>query len=279
MLKVVSGHPAWTDDAAVSWWQPWAAAIAAAGFDGVRFDMNWRDPQVLAKCESIVGMLGLMRAFVSLGGDGPQWAAPDAEDYAEMAGQVARLLPAGAVLEVWNEPNDSHFWPAPASPTNYGHLAAHTYDVVKAVAPQVLVAAPNTVFNDQAYLQAFLEVAPLSFDWWAIHPYTTGLVAGPYEPDTAQGGWESFVGTLDSVRAIQLSHGADMAPLAITEIGWPVADPGPSHYAAAIKIARDRGVVSFGAFNVGDSPSERNGYSLFTPDMRPTLAAQVIVAA
>jgi hypothetical protein len=279
MLKGVTGHPAWTTDPTVAWWHQWVVWAALAGFTAVRFDLNWQDAAVVAKCRAIVGMLGALRPFVSLGSGGDNWQEPNPEDYAAIAGDIARELPTGAVLEVWNEPNVApKFWPSPTSPERYAVLAQHTYDVVKAQADHVIVAAPNIAFNDRAYLEHFVMLAPRSFDWLAVHPYTLGLVACPDDPDAAHSGWSSYRATLAMCRDVLFQHGL-AAPLAITEVGWPAADPGPSHYRAAINLAREAGVVAFGAFNLGDHTAERNAYSLLNPDGSPTLAATVIATA
>lgn len=281
LLKAALAHPAWTDDPTCAWFKPWAGYIGASGLDYVRFDINYQDANAVAKTQAIVSMLQAnhLQAIVSLGGSGQNWTAPDPEAFATVAGQVARTLPMGAVLEIWNEPNQvPQFWPA-NDPVAYAKLAQVTYSAVKAEAQQTLISAPNSAFADQTFLNKFLTLVPESFDLLSIHPYTVGLSACPDDPDTAHNGWQSFTGTIAMAKQQLELVGRPATLINIGEVGWPVADPGPSHYRAAVQLARNAGAFIFSAYNIGDHPAEQNAYSLFNPDGSQTLALKAFVNA
>ncbi|HEX3127983.1 MAG TPA: hypothetical protein VH394_11700 [Thermoanaerobaculia bacterium] len=59
-------------------------------------------------------------------------------NYAAMAAAIAKRYPLSAGIEVWNEPNLSHYWHDP-DPAVYDHLLTATYDAVKAANPAMRV--------------------------------------------------------------------------------------------------------------------------------------------
>lgn len=280
MLKGVTAHPGWTSDPTCAWWAPWADALRGTGLDFVRFDINWQDTAAIAKTQAICRMLSAMTPFVSLGSSGSSWQRPDPEDYAAVAADIARVLPAGGVLEIWNEPNVvPKFWPGPAEPGLYGLLCNGAYQAIKSQAPHVTVAAGCFLAADAAFLSGFMETGGHAFDWLAVHPYTKGLNAPPDDPDAAGAGRMSFCNALTVCRQALDNVGRRGHPIAITEVGWPVDPAGSSHYRAALQLARSANVVAFGAYGLGDHPSGRDAYSLFNEDRSPRLAMSAFLSA
>jgi hypothetical protein len=273
MDKAVTAHPLWTDDDTMAWFRPWADRVADGGLNSLRFDVPYFHAKRDVRLGNMLSMLDTrgLKAIVSFAGSGPNWPKPDPEDYATAAADVARLLRPGDMLECWNEPNVTpNFWPPPASATEYAILLRLTYDAVKAQAPHVMVAAPNSAFNAIPFMKSVIEHAPDKFDVWNIHPYTDQHIASPDDPDTAHNGGGSFKGALQSCRDLLQSRGKYHFPLMIGEVGFDVppltAAQSASYYRTAVRYARDFGVTVFVAYSLGGHPQDEPKKAFFKPD-------------
>jgi hypothetical protein len=288
MILGVNAHPLWTTDAnpPSKWFGPWLDAAKAGGATAIRFDVGWKS----YINTSLFDLLALLKSrqmtpVAMLGDSGPAWAAPDPWAYATVAGKVAAMMgDAGGYLEIWNEPNLAKFWPGP-DPLAYAHLAFAASIVVTRTNPKVKVMAGSVVFNDQAYLSAFLGASPTPpFDVLSIHPYTSAALS----PDQTASASNSF--------ALMVQHVASLGiPWAISELGWPTAvvsgttttmaaaaidGNSASFYRAAKQMAQARGAVMFCPYHLGDRAESGAGedYALLNQDLTPRLSWQACIS-
>ena len=84
-------------------------------------------------------------------------------------------------VEIWNEPDSSHFWPPPYTPTQFYRLYADTAKALRTAFPDLKIGGPGVTQGTaqtsagQAWLRGFLDYvrssgAPLDFLSW--HAYT-----------------------------------------------------------------------------------------------------------
>lgn len=232
----------------------------------LRFDVNWQSYSV-PFITDLIALLGNLNItpLMMLGSGGSNWAAPDPFAYATTAAALAKLLPAGAYLEVWNEPNCvPNFMPA-KDPVGYAHLVWTTATLVKQAAPQVKIAAGVILYDDIAYLNSFLTALPSPvFDVLTVHPYS----APALPPDqTTQNAFES------TEAALKMAKGTGL-PFMVSEIGFsntsgnPLAyDPAldaiaASYYRAAVQIAQDAGALALCGYHLGDRQNAGAGINM-----------------
>ncbi len=141
------------------------------------------------------------------------FAAPDPDLFAAWAAQtVARYRHRVTYWQIWNEPDNPHFWyPAP-DPVAYAKLVHITARAIARVAPEVkIVAAGINPFalqflNDAAAVGLWNDV-----DILAIHPYVN-----PLDP--------RYSGLAEAALSLTpLLHRYGHKPIWITEIGWASA--------------------------------------------------------
>ena len=151
-----------------------------------------------------------------------QWAAdcrlpPSRANDPELA-QVAALLadryPQAAGIEVWNEPNQNHFWKSGPDPARYAEMLRAVYPAVKAVDPAMPVAGASLSDNPDGrfgippreYLRALYQAGVKgNMDAISIHPYSH--VPGLLDK------------TFADVRATRQAYGDSETPLWVTETG------------------------------------------------------------
>jgi hypothetical protein len=103
------------------------------------------------------------------------------DEAAQTAAVIAERYPDVAGIEIWNEPNTPYFWPPAADPSAYAQLLIATYDAVKRVAPDTVVAGASTsnspVFGpgyvaDDEFVKAIFDAgAGDAMDALAVHVY------------------------------------------------------------------------------------------------------------
>ncbi|MBO4618552.1 MAG: hypothetical protein J5654_00425 [Victivallales bacterium] len=143
------------------------------------------------------------------------WAHPAYQHLDEWCEYVRRTVSRyGSVLrhwEVWNEPNG--FWEKPARPEDYSLLLKRSYEVIKAIDPELQVLYGGTSGVPLDYIEASFQAgAADSFDIMNIHPYQDG--------DTP----EQILPQLTALQAMMKRHGCGDKPIWLTEIGWSTAD-------------------------------------------------------
>ena len=150
-----------------------------------------------------------------------QYPPRDARDYADAAAWVAeRWGPRLAGFEVWNEPNESsqYFWRTPDQTGDYVRLLKAAYPALKAVRPNLPVAAGALSFSDGEFARRLYELgAEGYFDVFSIHPYAEAQPPARSAQGEARK-W-SFASGVPWIRRIMLAHGDDK-PLWLTEFGW-----------------------------------------------------------
>ena len=148
-----------------------------------------------------------------------QWAAAAAKQF---RGQ-------GVIWEIWNEPNNTHFWEPKPDPAAYAALALVATKAIKEGDPEAVVVGPAAALVDLDFLRACGEAG--LFGWWdgvSVHPYRQT------QPETAAG---DFQQTRALLRRYTPPGRAPPALLA-GEWGYSTAWPGFDENAQAVYLAR-----------------------------------------
>lgn len=230
--------------------------LQQTGFRWIREDIHWyriqRTPAatdwsftdaMVARARAddleILAVLGHPPGWAtSLQSDDPyqnSFAAPDPARFAAWAAQtVARYRGQIRYWQIWNEPDNPHFWyPAP-DPVAYAALVHATATAIARVAPDAVLVSAGVNPFDTSYLRAAAAHGLWnSVDIIAIHPYVN-----PRDPQTAH-----LETAIDGLTPLMSRYGSK--PVWATEIGWGSAasdrDPpdraDPQRQAAALATA------------------------------------------
>jgi hypothetical protein len=180
-----------------------------------------------------------------------QWGAdcrlPPGREYdgelAEMAAIIARRYPRSAGIEIWNEPNQNHFWKSGPDPVRYTEMLKASYRAVKAVDPSLPVAGASIADNPSTrdgipprpYLEGmYRSGAKGHMDALSFHPYphATGLLDR----------------TFADVRAVRDAYGDDSTPLWVTETGWTTSGQQSSWPSSWILSEQDQATALVGLY-------------------------------
>jgi hypothetical protein len=270
--------------------------MAAANMRFVRFDFSWANSEptkgsrlYFDKLDSILDAIAArgMQAVVTVI-ETPSWAngkaglfAPptDPQDYADFIGALAAHNAARSNMrwEIWNEPNDSHFWTTGPNPSGYAAMLKAAYTAVKANDPNATVIGGSILCNDLTFLGGIYSAgAGDSFDALSIHPYTGALSAS----DTSSL-YFSFALSVPRFTTAMASHGQSKS-IYITEMGWSTEDVTDATRAGylpeAVSIVRSwSNVRGMAAYTVRQSQSSLFG--LITTSGTPTLSWTAYAAA
>jgi hypothetical protein len=162
-----------------------------------------------------------MRVLITLTGD--KNTIPTPGQYAAVAADLANELKGRNVAyEVWNEQDDTTFWPNGPQPAAYTALLKAAYPAIKGADPAAVVLVGGLVGNDFEFVEAIYDHgAKGSFDGVGVHTDTACLSTDPreyYREPSGRIGRFSFTGYRE-VRATMLAHGDDK-PVWMTELGW-----------------------------------------------------------
>ena len=229
---------------------------SAAGVKTVRTDLLWHEIEpekgdlnyegyrrvinaAAARNMEVLALLVYGNAWASSDYENENTTPPDdPADFANYARGVAEQF--GDRIrhyEIWNEPNAwLRFWITPeakAEPGRYGVLLEAAAHSIKSVDNDANVIFGGTLFHGQNIFPGTLEFLEEShtaiptlkdaYDSVAWHPYN---IYPPREaPESAKGSelplpekWDQLQSTMESIQV------ADK-PVAVSEIGWPVAGP------------------------------------------------------
>jgi hypothetical protein len=123
--------------------------------------------------------------------------------------------------EIWNEEDESGFWPGAPQPAEYVTLLKIAYGAVKLGDPAAQVVFGPVTGNNYGFLEkAYDAGAKGYFDAMATHTDTACLVDSPtkYYRENGRIARFTFLGYRE-VRATMLAHGDDK-PIWMTEFGW-----------------------------------------------------------
>ncbi|TVR19886.1 MAG: SH3 domain-containing protein [Anaerolineaceae bacterium] len=190
------------------------------------------------------------------------------ERYAQFNAELAAL---GAdAIEVWNEPNIDHEWPAgQIDPARYTEMLRLSYNAIKAANPGTMVisaapaptgaegAFPGRVMNDNRFIAGMAAAGAANYmDCVGVH-YNEGIV-----PPTARSGdprEPSDYYTRYLPAMIDVYHGAfgGRVPLCFTELGYLTPEglgplPGAFAWAGNVTLAQQAAWVA-GAVNVAQN--------------------------
>ena len=258
-----------------------------AGMRYVRFDVSWAnsEPQrgsyrYLDKIASVTREIrsrGMALTLTLI--DTPGWAnggrgrhAPPSNmsDFGHFAGVLARRLAgiSGMRYEIWNEPNDPHWWTTGVSAKQYTAMLKAAYKAIRANDSDARVLVGAILNNDIDFLhRIYANGGGGSFDAIAIHPYPLG-----HAPGDTWSSWFSFKLSVPRFTAEMKRHGQHK-PIWITEFGWPLSKVSDStrarYFAQAVAIARGwsnvRGVAAYTMHQ-----SQFSAYGLIRPDNTAT---------
>jgi hypothetical protein len=162
----------------------------------------------------ILGVLGHPPGWATLTPhDDPydnSFAAPDPVLFAQWAAQtVARYRSTIRYWQIWNEPDNPHFWHPAPDPRAYAALVHATAVALAQVAPEVQIVAAGVNPFAPGFLAAAASVGLWNdVDILAIHPYVN-----PTDP--------RYAGLADAVHYLApLLHRYGPKPIWVTEVGW-----------------------------------------------------------
>lgn len=145
----------------------------------------------------------------------------DMAEYAKAAAWVAnrwgRFMTG---LQVWNEPNEAseNFWKTSDQAGDYARLLKAAYPAIKAVQPNLTVAAGALSFSDGKFTEELYDHGIKGdFDVFSFHPYSENRPP-TYTAEGDSRKW-SFASGIPWIRKIMLAHGDDK-PIWLTEFGW-----------------------------------------------------------
>jgi hypothetical protein len=142
-------------------------------------------------------------------------------EWREYVSEVAQRFPA-AVIEVWNEPNESAFWKGGPNPQRYSELVAEARRAIDAVDPGITllggsvsnrISAGNGDMTMRSFLARAYSASPslgASIDALSIHLY--GQM-------TSFGANTLFARSFDDVRTVLGNHGDAGRRIWVTETG------------------------------------------------------------
>jgi hypothetical protein len=161
----------------------------------------------------------------------PSWAGgpngPDPGAYASFVGEFAAHNAAAVgvhpVYEVWNEPDETQFWPGAPDPAAYTNLLRPAYAAIKAADAAATVLTGPMTGNHYQWLQAlYNNGAGGSFDGVAVHTDTACLDRGPdsfYRDEAGNLARFTFLG-YRTVKAVMDANGDGGKGIWMTELGW-----------------------------------------------------------
>jgi polysaccharide biosynthesis protein PslG len=231
--------------------------MKAAGMNYVRFDLSWKNSEpvkgqyrYLDKLNDVIHEVrarGFKLTITII--ETPAWAnggkgtfAPPTyvADYARFVGVVAKknAWRSGMTYEIWNEPNDIHFWTTGVNVAKYTAMLKASYKAIKAADSGATVLGGSILANDIKFLHGiYANGGGNSFTGLAIHPYTNGRAPG----DTSKP-WFSFKTSVSQFKKEMANHGQSKK-IWITEMGWSTAQVSDStratYYKQAVAIAKN----------------------------------------
>jgi polysaccharide biosynthesis protein PslG len=202
-------------------------------------------------------------------------------DAARTAALIATRYPRLEGIEIWNEPNTSHFWAPAADPAAYTALLKACYAAIKKSRPTMMVAGGsmssspssgdgNLIASDflgGIYLHRGQDV----MDAISVHAY----------PDPGDVSVESAIDGLEQVRGVRDRVGDGAIPLWVTETGMSTAGSGavPAEVQSLVllrlydELRRQRGVEMVLFHTLVDPPGDpsnaETGFGVVNRDLQP----------
>jgi hypothetical protein len=168
--------------------------LAATGVRWVRMDMGWAQVERIKGQYDFTAYDSIFNAFskykfrllVILTSNGQtnypnkagQFPYPPDTPEAQQAftnwvrAVIQRYKGRGIAWEMYNEPNNRHFWPPQPNAQDYSRLAIMVGSAFKEIAPQEIHIGPALATSDYKYLEEVFKAGLLSY-WTAVsvHPY------------------------------------------------------------------------------------------------------------
>jgi hypothetical protein len=150
-------------------------------------------------------------------------------DYAAFAGELGAMFgDRVSAWQIWNEPDEGHFWKGGPEPARFANLLKTTYPVLKPADPDGLVVGGGLVANNYQFLQQLYDNgAGNSFDAVATHMGTACLDDEPglYSRDiegATKGRINRFAFTAYREVRQTMADNSQSKPI-FMEIGWSTA--------------------------------------------------------
>ncbi len=203
-------------------------------------------------------------------------------------------------LEVWNEPNESKWWPTGPDPVEFARLLSVSYAAVHQASPTTQVVSGGLASNDIGYLEkvykAFgtlgLEASP--FDMVGAHPFS-----GDHAPDSVDPAKrydrepfglydENFTGFM-GLHDVMAKHGDKELPVYISQFGYSTR-PGEGRKAVPDELRAQYltqalkqttcvpYVPVFSWYALHPTPWDPQEYTLLDKQGRPNLSYEALAA-
>ena len=190
---------------------------------------------------AIIGIIDYTPPWARLSGcAGTSACAPNnPADYGAFAGAAARHYSKLGIhhWEIWNEPNNRHFFQPGADTARYTAMLRSAYSQIKAADPgaTVLTGGLSPADTGGGYISPidfinalYQQGAAGAFDAVADHPYSFPFLVTRTNPDSA---W----GQMKDIRATMVAHGDAGKKIWVTEYGAPTGGPGNGPVSEAIQ--------------------------------------------
>jgi hypothetical protein len=216
---------------------------------------------------------------------GPAFA-PWKDAFVQFAAAVAQHFRGlGLRYEIWNEPNEYHFWRGSApSVDRYASLFSEARAAMLAQDPGAQIAVgglagltASCCITGRDFLADLID-RDVSFDYVAIHPYSDRR--GPYEHVR----WRQNFDDTVMIHELLEARGRTGVKLWLTEWGWSSSEVGEAAQAQFVQQSIDRirsewaGFVDIATYFL-DADTPRYGHGLLRSDMSPKPAAAAFRAS
>ena len=236
----------WLNDSELAWELD---GVANSGARWLRLDFNWPSMQptpttwnwepvdrvvrgATARGLQVLAMPAYSPSWARPGGTDDKYPPSDRQTYARFVQEaVCHYRPMGVRnWEIWNEPNQAHWWKPKPDPWAYTDLLRRAYAAIKAEDPNATVVAagmapaPDSADGSEINAVTFARRmyqsgAKGNFDALAMHPYNY-----PVEP-MYPASWNAFSSTTPAIHQVMEENGDGWKKVWLTEYGAPTSGP------------------------------------------------------
>lgn len=219
--------------------------IAAEGFKWAREEFTWNtieaeddvfdfssyDAVIDAYNDADMKVLGLLTYSATWSStdssDGYEFYPPQEDEWREYVRTVVAHY-AGEITywEIWNEPNDNHFWRG--TDEEYADILLAAYEEIKTVNPKAKVVMGGSAGADSAFFRTICSAldGEIAFDIVGVHQYRENGGSVTYSPEAMENGMDSLLAQLWGFRRAVTDCTGKNTAIWITEFGWPTNETG-----------------------------------------------------
>lgn len=195
------------------------------------FDFSRYDAVIDAYQNADMKVLGLLTYSATWSStdssDGYEFYPPQEDEWREYVRTVVAHYE-GQVdhWEIWNEPNDAHFWRG--SDEEYAEILLAAYEEIKDVNSDAKVIMGGTAGVDSAFFRTICTAldGAKAFDIVGVHQYRENEGSVTYSPEAMENGLDSLLAQLWGFRRAVTDCTGKNTAIWITEFGWPTNETG-----------------------------------------------------